>query len=49
MEWIGVAVALAGAVLLYSAVKNLSPWTEFKNTLKTGTVPAAAPKPGPVV
>jgi hypothetical protein len=41
VEWIGVAVAITGAVLLYSAVHNLSPWTEFKATLSTGQAPAA--------
>lgn len=40
MEWIGIGMAIVGAVLVYSAARDLHPWTEFQAALKTGAAPA---------
>ena len=40
MAWIGVALVLVGGVLVYSSYKNLSPWQEFLDVLKTGKTTA---------
>lgn len=40
MEWVGVAAAFVGAILLYSAIRNLSPWSEFTATLSSAAKPA---------
>ena len=36
MAWVGVALILAGGVLVYSAWKGLSPVDEFKAVITTG-------------
>jgi hypothetical protein len=34
-------MAITGGVLLYSALRDLSPWAEFQATLSTAKLPAA--------